>query len=102
MFRDQVLPLAEADAMLAGTDAFHDDGAVDDTAARLQLQAGEVDIVAGLPQAAAVFRAGRSGEVGAAQFVGDGLHGLRLLGDRGRAAVKIEEQRWCPRPAWSC
>ena len=77
--------------MLAGTGAFHDDGAVDDTAARLQLQAGEVGVVACLPQAAAVFRAGRPGEVGAAEIAGDGLHGFRLLGDRGRAAVEFEK-----------
>ena len=60
--------------------------------AGLQLQAGEIGVVPGLPQAAAVFRVGRPLEIGTAQFAGDGLHGFRLFGDPGRAAVEFEEQ----------
>ena len=86
------------DVRVGGRNAFgeagdrHADIGREAAAARFQLQAGKVGVMAGLPQAAAVFRTGRPFEIGTAQIGGNGLYGFGLFLDAARAAVEFEKE----------
>ena len=78
------------DVFLRAGDAFgqfgdrHADVGGQRAAAGAELQAGEIGVVAGLPELASVFRPGRPFETGAGMFGGQGFDGLRLFFDAGR------------------